>query len=75
MAMLCYKNGSLTREEVRDRRCGGSWDEMGRVIGRSPPANNGYVGFFITQVRDAESTAALAHVANRGFPPCRWLTA
>lgn len=25
-AMLVYKNGSLTREGVRDRRAGGSWD-------------------------------------------------
>lgn len=51
MVMLCYKNGSLTREAVRDRVCGGTWDGMADLVSKSTPGNSGYVGFFVTQVR------------------------
>ncbi|KAK4046848.1 hypothetical protein OIO90_006424 [Microbotryomycetes sp. JL221] len=32
MAMLCYKNGSLPREHVRDTYCNGSWDEFNGAV-------------------------------------------
>lgn len=31
MAMLCYKNGSLPREHVRDKYAGGSWETFDKV--------------------------------------------
>ncbi|KAG9417206.1 hypothetical protein AC1031_001596 [Aphanomyces cochlioides] len=60
MAMLCYKNGSLARENVRNRRADSSWETFSRLMEQSPPGNNGYLGFFflqpeITPVVPAES--------------------
>ena len=47
MAMLCYKNGSLTRERVRDAVAGGSWDAFNALLAKTAPGNGGAVGFFI----------------------------
>ncbi len=49
MAMICYKNGSLTRQDVRDRCIGGSWEDFARALGKTPPGNNGNIGFFIKE--------------------------
>lgn len=32
MAMLCFRNGSLARQRVRDEFCGGDWTEFGKCI-------------------------------------------
>lgn len=48
MAMLCYKNGSLTRERIRDSAAGGSWDAFNRMLSaESKPGNGGNFGFYI----------------------------
>lgn len=47
MAMLCYKNGSLTRERVRDAVARGSWDAFNALLAQSPPGNDGQIGFFV----------------------------
>lgn len=36
MAMLCYRNGSLTRERVRDDYAEGSWPKFGDALRRVP---------------------------------------
>ncbi|KAJ7550136.1 hypothetical protein O6H91_07G085200 [Diphasiastrum complanatum] len=46
MVMLVYKNGSLTREEVRDRCADGSWDHFNKLLDETSPLNDGKVGFF-----------------------------
>ncbi|CAM9333617.1 unnamed protein product [Pylaiella littoralis] len=46
-AMLVYKNGSLTREGVRDRRAGGSWDEFSALLRDGNPGNGGKLGLFL----------------------------
>ncbi len=46
MAMICFKNGSLTRERVRDRHAGGSWTDFGDAFARTPPGNHGRIGMF-----------------------------
>eukprot|EP00897_Mesotaenium_endlicherianum_P008578 jgi/Mesen1/7749/ME000407S06974 len=51
MAMLCYKNGSLTRQHIRDRCAGGSWDTFNQLLDQSPPLNGGKLGFYY---KDAE---------------------
>ncbi|KAM0786269.1 hypothetical protein ACM66B_007066 [Microbotryomycetes sp. NB124-2] len=35
MAMLCYKNGSLPREHVRDVYANGSWDEFNALVDKA----------------------------------------
>jgi xylulokinase len=49
MAMIVYKNGSLTREDVRDRVTGGSWKEFSAAVARTQPGNGGHIGFFIKE--------------------------
>jgi xylulokinase len=49
MAMIVYKNGSLTREEVRNRVARGSWGEFNAALERTPVGNSGHIGFFIKE--------------------------
>ncbi|GAB4839261.1 hypothetical protein Ancab_028787 [Ancistrocladus abbreviatus] len=46
MVMLCYKNGSLTREEIRDRCAEKSWDVFSKYLQQTPPLNGGKLGFY-----------------------------
>ncbi|KAF8576471.1 actin-like ATPase domain-containing protein [Ramaria rubella] len=46
IAMLCYKNGALAREEIRDRYCSSSWDTYNEYVESTPPGNDGYSGFY-----------------------------
>ena len=49
MGMLCYKNGSLARQAVRDHfRL--SWDEFGRVLERTAPTNSIFINFPLTEI-------------------------
>ncbi|CAL9697851.1 unnamed protein product [Knipowitschia caucasica] len=43
MALLCFKNGSLVRERIRDQT-GGSWDKFSSALSSSPLGNNGNIG-------------------------------
>lgn len=67
MAMLCYKNGSLTRERVRDASApGADWKAFNAALAATPPANGGSFGFFI----DApEITPAIVKPGTRRFGP------
>ena len=50
MALLCYKNGSLTREKIRDRSADGKWSEFNNALQHTTPGNNGCLGiYFIDQ--------------------------
>ncbi|KAF5208457.1 Xylulose kinase, partial [Thalictrum thalictroides] len=46
MVMLVYKNGSLTREDVRNRCADQSWDVFNKVLEQTPPLNGGKLGFY-----------------------------
>ena len=47
MAMLCYKNGSLTRERVRDAAAGGAWPAFDAALLGGAPGNAGRLGLFL----------------------------
>ena len=49
MALICYKNGSLTRDHVRDAVAGGSWSRFAELVEKAPVGNNGCIGFFIRE--------------------------
>lgn len=49
MAMICYKNGSLTREDVRDKFGGGTWESCAEAVARTPAGNNGMIGFYVKE--------------------------
>lgn len=64
MAMLCYKNGSITRERVRDAAAGGDWAAFNAVFSSTPAGNDGCVGFFFDQ---PEITPTVAKAGTRRF--------
>lgn len=48
MALLCFKNGSLTREEIRDKYAKQNWSEFERLLCERPCGNEGKIGFYYT---------------------------
>ncbi|KAI9106710.1 hypothetical protein K1719_022238 [Acacia pycnantha] len=46
MVMLVYKNGSLAREEIRNRFAEKSWVTFNKFLQRTPPLNGGKLGFY-----------------------------
>uniref|UniRef100_A0A8C9YM08 Xylulose kinase n=1 Tax=Sander lucioperca TaxID=283035 RepID=A0A8C9YM08_SANLU len=46
MALLCFKNGSLTRERIRNECAGGSWELFSAALRDTPLGNNGNIGFY-----------------------------
>ena len=48
MITLCdphsYKNGSKTRESVRNECAGGNWDEFDKLLDQTEPGNHGNIG-------------------------------
>ncbi|GLD93821.1 hypothetical protein PINS_up002426 [Pythium insidiosum] len=47
--MVCFKNGSLAREVVRDQHANGSWDDFEALLAQSKAGNEGIVGFFFLE--------------------------
>ena len=46
MALLCFKNGSLTRESIRDSSAEGSWEAFEKALKRTCPGNDGNIGIY-----------------------------
>lgn len=46
MALLCFKNGSLVRERLRDSASGGSWEKFSSALTQTPLGNDGHIGFY-----------------------------
>lgn len=46
MALLCFKNGSLTRERIRDNCAEGSWDIFSKLLDSTPRGNFGNIGLY-----------------------------
>ncbi len=50
MAMLCYKNGSLTRDHIRKAQDFDTWIDIEKSLNRTKPGNEGNIGiYFIEQ--------------------------
>lgn len=49
MALICYKNGSLTRESVRNRWAGGTWSVFNEQLASTPAGNGGRIGFYVLE--------------------------
>ena len=58
MALLCYKNGSLLRERIRDECANGSWNDFERILRSTPKGNDGNIGIYYDV---AEITPSNAH--------------
>ncbi|XP_028130191.1 xylulose kinase isoform X1 [Diabrotica virgifera virgifera] len=46
MGMLCFKNGSFTRERIRDQCAEGSWDVFNELLESTPRGNFGNIGLY-----------------------------
>ncbi|TFK39875.1 hypothetical protein BDQ12DRAFT_681390 [Crucibulum laeve] len=46
IAMLCYKNGALAREQIRDRFADKDWNRFNELVEKTPPGCDGYFGFY-----------------------------
>uniref|UniRef100_A0A3P8RP61 Xylulose kinase n=1 Tax=Amphiprion percula TaxID=161767 RepID=A0A3P8RP61_AMPPE len=46
MALLCFKNGSLTREHISNECAGGSWEDFSAMLRETPLGNDGNIGFY-----------------------------
>lgn len=46
MALLCFKNGSLTRESIRDSLADGSWETFDKALENTDRGNNGNIGIY-----------------------------
>ncbi|KAG9054677.1 hypothetical protein FS842_004476 [Serendipita sp. 407] len=46
IAMLCYKNGALAREYVRDHHSSKDWSVFNKLVESTPTGNDGYMGFY-----------------------------
>lgn len=49
MALVCWKNGSLTREFIRDSYARGAWDVFNSLLAKTPPGNGGRIGFYFKE--------------------------
>ena len=49
MALICYKNGSLTRESVRNAYAGRSWKRFEAALAATSPGNRGKIGFYFKE--------------------------
>ncbi|XP_015120128.1 xylulose kinase [Diachasma alloeum] len=47
MALLCFKNGSLTRERIRDSAAGGSWQLFNELLDSTPRGNFGNMAIYL----------------------------
>ncbi|THV05557.1 actin-like ATPase domain-containing protein [Dendrothele bispora CBS 962.96] len=46
IAMLCYKNGALAREQVRDRFSDADWNKYNQLVESQSPGCSGYMGLY-----------------------------
>ncbi|MDA7916123.1 xylulose kinase [Verrucomicrobia bacterium] len=46
MALVCYKNGSMTREGIRNQAAEGSWEKFDAALANTPKGNQGRIGFY-----------------------------
>jgi len=49
MGMICYKNGALAREHIRDKYANKSWQTFSDYLKQSPPGNNGQIAFYFEE--------------------------
>ncbi|KAG6597791.1 Xylulose kinase [Phytophthora cinnamomi] len=64
MAMICFKNGSLTRQEVRDRRAGASWEKFEELMQATKAGNGATTAFYY---QDPEITPSTLKAGVVGF--------
>jgi hypothetical protein len=49
LGLICMKNGSLSRNYVRDKYGNGDWMEMEKLIAAVPPGNENFLGYYFLE--------------------------
>eukprot|EP01127_Copromyxa_protea_P007299 TRINITY_DN17212_c0_g1_i1.p1 TRINITY_DN17212_c0_g1~~TRINITY_DN17212_c0_g1_i1.p1 ORF type:complete len:538 (+),score=97.14 TRINITY_DN17212_c0_g1_i1:3-1616(+) len=49
MGMVCMKNGSFTRQEIRDKFAYGDWKTFSEILSKTQPGNDGKIGFYFLE--------------------------
>ena len=49
MGLLCYKNGSLTREFIRNATGMDSWSAFEKALSNTKPGNDGNIGIYFKE--------------------------
>jgi len=65
MALLCFKNGSLTRERIKKSIAEGSWDLFNELLDSTPRGNFGNIGFYFDLQEILPKVKAGDHRFNR----------
>ena len=50
MSLLCFKNGSLSRERICKQYCNGSWEIFNKMLKETPPGNYGNIGIYFDEM-------------------------
>ncbi|XP_060036398.1 xylulose kinase isoform X3 [Erinaceus europaeus] len=74
MALLCFKNGSLMREKIRDESASCSWSEFSKALQSTEMGNGGNLGFYfdVMEITPAVTGRHRFSAGNRevsAFPP------
>lgn len=74
MALICFKNGSLTRERIRNECAGGSWEAFSSALRSTPPGNHGNIGVYFDTMEITPSAVGVHRLDKddneiAGFPP------
>jgi len=71
MGMICRKNGSLTREDIRDKYSSQNWEQFSESLGRTKPGNDGFIGIYFleTEIAPCVKGYYFSHVSN---PNLEW---
>eukprot|EP01112_Ceratiomyxa_fruticulosa_P022734 TRINITY_DN842_c0_g1_i1.p1 TRINITY_DN842_c0_g1~~TRINITY_DN842_c0_g1_i1.p1 ORF type:complete len:539 (-),score=120.47 TRINITY_DN842_c0_g1_i1:112-1728(-) len=49
MRLICFKNGSLTRDHIKEKFAKGSWDTFNSYLSATPVGNNGQIGVYFLE--------------------------
>ncbi|XP_047267036.1 xylulose kinase 2-like isoform X4 [Capsicum annuum] len=69
MVMLVYKNGSLTREDIRDRYADGSWEVFNMFLQQTPPLNVGFHRYILENFTVDSMDGVIEHEVEEFDPP------
>uniref|UniRef100_A0A1A8QYP0 Xylulose kinase n=1 Tax=Nothobranchius pienaari TaxID=704102 RepID=A0A1A8QYP0_9TELE len=72
MALLCFKNGSLTRERIRNQCSGGTWEHFSATLRETSPGNNGNIGFYFDSQEITPPASGVHRFDSDNFEVSHW---
>uniref|UniRef100_A0A3P9HE44 Xylulose kinase n=1 Tax=Oryzias latipes TaxID=8090 RepID=A0A3P9HE44_ORYLA len=72
MALLCFKNGSLTRERIRNECAGGLWETFSAALKDSPLGNHGNIGFYFDTMEITPAAVGVYRFDSEDSEVCSW---